>query len=160
MMSTDGFTSTTRVASGSTTLLSRRRGLRRFRSFVSKLSGWLSTDPEVRSCLERDGLTSTKVTNTNRSTAVGWSCKNTNVKPTGHFLQPLHHLRHCEVCLFVQQSKSSPMMWDNQLHGLKLLFFYRVMCVGPIFTAAAWRKVFVELPAETRTDKSKVGLFP
>ena len=32
------------------------------------------------------------------STEVDWSCKRTNVKLTGHFLQPLHHLRRCEVC--------------------------------------------------------------
>ena len=58
---------------------------------------WL-TDPATRSCLVRAGLTSTKVTNTNRSTVVDWSCKSTNVKQIGHFSQPLHRSRLCEVC--------------------------------------------------------------
>ena len=58
---------------------------------------WL-TDPVTRSCLVRAGLTSTKVTNTNRSTAVDWSCKSTNVKQIGHFSWTLHRSRLCEVC--------------------------------------------------------------
>ena len=33
------------------------------------------------------------------------------------------------------------------------------MCVGSIFDSAARRKVFVDLPAEACTDKSKVGPF-
>ena len=41
------------------------------------VSGKLSTDPAMRSCLARDGLTSTRETKTNRSTAVDWSCKST-----------------------------------------------------------------------------------
>ena len=48
MMSVDGIVSTTRVASCSTTLLSRKRGLRKFRSFVSLVLGRLSIDPVVR----------------------------------------------------------------------------------------------------------------
>ena len=42
--------------------------------------------PVARSCLAHDGSTSTRVIRTSPSTAVGWSCRNTNVKPTGHFL--------------------------------------------------------------------------
>ena len=39
-----------------------------------------------------------KVANTNRCTAVDWSCKSTNVKQVGHFSQQLHRSRLCEVC--------------------------------------------------------------
>ena len=73
MTSVDGVTSTTRLASCSTTLLSRERGLRTFRSLVSWVSGRLSTDPVWKSCLARDGLTSTRVMKTSPSTTVGWS---------------------------------------------------------------------------------------
>ena len=61
-----------------------------------KLLGTLSTDPVVRSRLVRNGLTSTRVMKTNHSTAVEWSCKNTNVKLTGQFFTatlPLEALR-------------------------------------------------------------------
>ena len=54
---------------------------------IRELGVWeLSTDSVARSCLAHDGSTSTRVMRTSPSTAVGWSCRNTNVKPTGHFL--------------------------------------------------------------------------
>ena len=85
MTSVDGSTPTTRLASCSTTLLSRSRGLRRFWSFVSWVSGRLLTDPLARSCLAHGGLTSTRVMKTSPSAAVGCLCRNTNVKPFGRF---------------------------------------------------------------------------
>ena len=97
-MSADGMTSMKRAASYSTTHLSRRQELRKFRSFVNFVSGRLLTDPVTRSCLARAGLTSTRETNTNRSTAVDWSCKNTNVMQIGRFSQPVHRSKLCEVC--------------------------------------------------------------
>ena len=57
-MSVDGITSTTRVASCSTTPLSRRQDPRKCRSSVNLVSGRLSTDPATRSCLARDRFTS------------------------------------------------------------------------------------------------------
>ena len=45
MISADGIASMTRVASCSTTPLSRRQELRKFLSFVNSVSGKLSTDP-------------------------------------------------------------------------------------------------------------------
>ena len=56
-----------------------------FRSVVNLVSGKLTTDPAMRSCLARAGSTSTKVTNTSRSAAVGGSRKSTNVKQIDHF---------------------------------------------------------------------------
>ena len=78
--------------------LSRRQELRTFWSFVNLVSGRLSTDPSMRSCVERDGLTSTRETKANRATAVAWSCKSTKVKQIGHFSQRLHRSKLCEVC--------------------------------------------------------------
>ena len=98
MTSVDGITSTTRVASCSTTLLSRRRGPRRLRSFVNWVSGKLSTDPVARSCWARDGSASTGVTRTSPSTAVGWSYRSTNVKPTGLFLQLGGTAKFVDLC--------------------------------------------------------------
>ena len=40
---------------------------------------------------EKARTASTRVVKTSPSTAVGWLCRSTNVKPTGLFLQPLHH---------------------------------------------------------------------
>ena len=42
--------------------------------------------------------TPTKVTSTNRSITVDKSCKSTNDMQIGHFSQPLHRSRLCEVC--------------------------------------------------------------
>ena len=88
-MSADGITLTTRVASCSTTHLSRRQQLRKFLSSESLVTGRWLTDTVTRSCLARAGLTSTRVTNTKRSAAVDWSCNSTNVKQMGHSSQPL-----------------------------------------------------------------------
>ena len=81
-------------------------------------------------CLVRAGLTWTKVTNTNRSTAVDWSCKSTNDKQIGHSSQPLNRSMLCEVCWSVQQLTTSPMSWDNKLHGLSLWFWCWLTCAG------------------------------
>ena len=68
-------------------------------SVIRELVVWeVWTDLATRSCLVRAGLTSTKVTNTKRSAAVDWSCKSRNVMQIGHFSQPLHRSRLCEVC--------------------------------------------------------------
>ena len=66
-------------------------------SVIRELGVW-EVDPGTRSGLVRAGLTSTKVTNTNRYAAVDWSYKSTNVKQIGHFSPPLHRSRLCEVC--------------------------------------------------------------
>ena len=70
----DGITSTTRAASCSTTLLSKRRGLRRFR-------GCRQT-PRRGRVWHSDGSTSTRVTSTSPSTAVFWSCRSTSSRLT------------------------------------------------------------------------------
>ena len=49
-------------------------------SVIRKLGVW-----EVVDSLVRAELTSTKMTNTNRSSGVGWLCKSTNDKQIGHF---------------------------------------------------------------------------
>ena len=96
-MSADGITLTTRLESCSTTHLSRRQEPRKFRSLVNLVSGKWLTDTVTRSCLVRAGWTSTKETNTNRSIAVDLSYKSTCVEQNGHFSQPLHRSRLCEV---------------------------------------------------------------
>ena len=63
--------------------------MRKFRSSVNLVSGRWLTDPVTRSCLVRAGLT-------NRSAAVDWSCKNTNVKQMGH--PPVEALRSLWIC--------------------------------------------------------------
>ena len=51
------------------------------------------------------------------------------------------------------------MIWDNQLHGVNLLFLTLMDVRRAHFYSAARRKVFVELPVEACTDKSNVGLL-
>ena len=75
------------------------------------------------------------------------------------FYRPLLHLKRCEVCVHcatVEELTSNvgqPVAWSEpvvvMLIDVRRAHFY----------SAARRKVFVELPAEACTDKSKVGLF-
>ena len=83
----------------------------------------------TRSCLERAGLTSTKETNTNRSTAVDGSCKSTNVKQIGHFHS---------------HSTGQTVAWTEPVVFI-LIDVRRAHSCSP-----ARRKVFVELPEEGR----------
>ena len=65
-------------------------------SVICELGVWEVVD-KPRDEVVRAGLTSSKETRPNRSTADEWSCKNTNVKQTGHFSQPFHRSRLCNV---------------------------------------------------------------
>ena len=69
-------------------------------SVIRELGVWevVVDRPVTRLCLAHGGLTSTRETKPNRSTAVVWSCKSMSVKPTGHFSLPLLRWRLCEVC--------------------------------------------------------------
>ena len=49
------------------------------------------------------------------------------------------------------------MTWDNRLRGTEPLVLMLIDVRWARFYRAAQRKVFVELPAEACTDKSKVG---
>ena len=152
-MSSDGIASMTRVASCSTTQLSRRQELRKFRSFVNLVSGKLSTDPAMRLSLERDGSTSAKETKANRSTA---SRKNTNVKQIGHFtatpeMEVLRTLLICVTNEELPNDVGQPVALSEPV-VLMLIDVRRAQFCSP-----ARRKVFVELPAEAGTDESKVG---
>ena len=82
MTSLDGITSTTRVASCSTTLLSRRR---EEVAVIRELGVW-----EVVGTRRGEVVFGTRWVGINKGDAVGWSYRSTNVKPTGLFLQPLH----------------------------------------------------------------------
>ena len=49
------------------------------------------------------------------------------------------------------------MTWDSQLRGLNPSFFDVDRRALGTFCSVAWRKVFVELPAQACPDKSNVG---
>ena len=86
--------------------------LRTFRSSVNLVFEKLSTDPAMRSCLARDGLTSTRETKTNRSTAVDWPCKTTTVKQIGHFSQP-RSLLICATIEGLPIDVGQPIAWTE-----------------------------------------------
>ena len=129
MTNVDGSTSTTRVASCSTTILSRRRGLRRFRSFVSWVAGRLSTARVARSCLAHDGSTSTRVDENKpfyRSRLVVQEYKRQADWSFFTATPPLEALRSLLICATIEElpiEVGQPAAWSE------------LMCVGPISTA-------------------------
>ena len=50
-------------------------------------------------------------------------------------------------------------MWDSQVRCTETAVLVVIDVRWAHSCSAAWRKVFVELPAEACTDKSKVGRF-
>ena len=152
-----GITLTTRVASCSTTHLSRRQGLEKI-SVIRELGVWEVVDrPATRLCLVRVGLTSTKMTKTNRSTAVDWSCKRTKRQAKGSFFSaspPLEALRSLLICATIDELRNElgQLFAWTELVVLMLTNVRRAHFYSP-----ARRKVFVELLEEAGTDKSNVG---
>ena len=153
-MSADGITSTTRVASCSTTHLSRRQELVKFRSFVNLVSGRWLTDPVTRSCLVRAGLTSIKGDEHKpfyRSRLVVQEYKR---KADGSFFTATPPLEALQILIC------------GTIDELPNEMGQPVACTEPVvlmlmdvrsahFYSAARRKVFVELPEEACRDKSK-----
>ena len=111
-----------------TTLLSRRRGQRRLRSFVS----WVSR-------LVVQGY----------RRQADWSFFTAT--------PPLEALRSLLICATIEEL---PKEGGQRVAWSELVVLMLIDVRRTHFYSAARRKVFVELPSEACTDKSKVGLVP
>ena len=132
-----GTTSMTRVASCS----------RKCRSSVNLVSGKLSTDPAMKSCWAREGLTSTRETRANRSARsrlVVQECKRQADWSFFTATPPLEALRSLLVCATVEElpdDVGQPVAWTEP----EVLMLIDVRWAH--FYSAARSKVFVELRA-------------
>ena len=93
------------------------------------------------------------VSNTNRPNA-DWSCKSTDDRSFFTATPPLEALRSLLTCATIEELPNwlgRPVAWTEPVVSV-LIDVRRAHFYSP-----ARRKVFVELPEEASTDKSKVG---
>ena len=124
---------------------------------MNLVSGRWLTDPVTRLCLAHAGLRSTKVTNKNRSTAVDWSYKSTKRQADWSFFTatpPLEALCSLLICATIDELTNEVGLLAAWTEPVVLML---IAVHWAHFYSPARRKVFVELPEEAGTDKSKVG---